>query len=121
MSHRSNARALERLEKAYEAQRGGHAEVVHEADCLHRALLGITKFTRELAGTYEPPTLALGNYAGEGPLAPQPQPRPPLQPAGRVWTKDIRPGPHDVLTWQEVQRVPWIDGMAEDNDEPEKA
>lgn len=116
MSHLANARALARLEQAYDARRGGFAEAVAEADRLHRALTGITKFVRVLAGTYEEPAPNLGNYTGEKPARPHPEPR--LEPSspvpiGRVWTKDIRPDPREVLTWQEVQRIPWVDELAE--------
>jgi hypothetical protein len=27
-----------------------------------------------------------------------------------VWSKKVRPGPNDVLTWEEAMRVPWIEG-----------
>ncbi len=46
------------------------------------------------------------------PARPPPPPPPPPRPR---WTKDIRPGPHDVLTWEEVLQVPWVDSMAEDD------
>ena len=36
----------------------------------------------------------------------------PRAPSPR-WTKDIRPGPHDVLTWEEAMQVPWYDPFAE--------
>jgi hypothetical protein len=45
---------------------------------------------------------------------PSPPPRSPLPPKPR-WTKDIRPGPHDVLTWDEVLQVPWVNEMEEDD------
>ena len=41
------------------------------------------------------------------PRAPPPRAQPPR------WTKDIRPGPHDVLTWEEAMQVPWYDPLAE--------
>ena len=46
--------------------------------------------------------------------APRPPPSPPQPPKPR-WTKDIRPGPHDVLTWDEVLQVPWVNEMEEDD------
>jgi hypothetical protein len=44
----------------------------------------------------------------------RPPPPPPRAPKPR-WTKDIRPGPHDVLTWEEAMQVPWFDPLAEDD------
>ena len=46
--------------------------------------------------------------------APRPPPPPPPPPKPR-WTKDIRPGPHDVLSSEEAMQVPWIDSMAEED------
>jgi hypothetical protein len=43
--------------------------------------------------------------------APPPPPRPPKP----RWTKDNRPGPHDVLSWEEAMQVPWVDSSAEDD------
>ncbi len=51
---------------------------------------------------------------GYEPTRPAPPPRPPPPPKPR-WTKDIRPGPHDVLTWEEVLQVPWVDSLAEED------
>ena len=48
------------------------------------------------------------------PSQPPPRPPPPAAPKPR-WTKDIRPGPHDVLNWEEAMQVPWVDSMAEDD------
>ena len=41
------------------------------------------------------------------PRAAPPRPQPPR------WTKEIRPGPHDLLTWEEAMQVPWYDPLAE--------
>jgi hypothetical protein len=46
------------------------------------------------------------------PARPPPSPHPPKP----RWTKDIRPGPHDVLTWDEVLQVPWVNEMSEDDE-----
>lgn len=119
MTHLANSRALAKLEQACEAQRGGHAETVAEADRLYRALDGITRFPRRLAGTDRAPELPAGNYAGEvrdrAADAP-PSTTPSAEPTDKRWTKTHRPGPHDVLTWQEALSVPWIDGMEEDEE-----
>ncbi len=34
---------------------------------------------------------------------------PPPPPAKSRWTKDVRPGPHDVLTSEEAIQVPWLE------------
>ena len=71
----------------------------------------------ELAGTDkllppEPEPLA-SDVTMMAPDVPVPPPRLPRPKEGRVWTKDVRPGPHDVLTWEEAMRVPWFDPFAE--------
>jgi hypothetical protein len=76
-------------------------ELAREQD----ATLAIAQFAVELAGLPLPPP-------PPPPLAPEavvatPAPR---VPQGRKWTMDIRPGPHDLLTWEEAMQVPWIDG-----------
>ena len=49
-------------------------------------------------------------------LPPARPPPPPPSPSPKPrWTKDIRPGPHDVLTWEEVLQVPWVDSLAEED------
>ncbi len=30
--------------------------------------------------------------------------------SGPRWTKTVRPGPFDLLTWEEAMQVPWIEG-----------
>jgi hypothetical protein len=58
------------------------------------------------------------HVAPPAPLPPpsQPPPRPPPPPPPKPrWTKDIRPGPHDVLTWEEAMQVPWFDPLKEDD------
>ena len=46
------------------------------------------------------------------PARPPPSPSRPPKPR---WTKDNRPGPHDVLSWEEAMQVPWVDSSAEDD------
>jgi hypothetical protein len=57
------------------------------------------------------------------PAAPQdevvhvaPPSQPPPRPPEPRWTKDNRPGPHDVLSWEEAMQVPWVDSSAEDEE-----
>jgi hypothetical protein len=77
------------------------------------AVQALVDFALELAGTEKPPPPVFVG-GGNAPLhIPEPPPRlrPPTQ--GRVWSKDVRPGPHDVLTWEEAMRVPWLNGVTE--------
>jgi hypothetical protein len=47
----------------------------------------------------------------EATLRPPDQPDPPSPREVRPrYTKTRRPGPNDVLTWQELLKVPWIEG-----------
>ncbi len=79
-----------------------------------KAVLALVAFARDLAGTAQPP-----------PPAPQPMPPPadkniaaleapalPQRPPPPRWTTEIRPGPHDLLSWEEAMRVPWLDSRA---------
>ena len=86
------------------------------------AMRTLVAFALELAGTDKlpppsaplplPPVAPAG--LGNAPQhVPEPLPRVRRPTEGRVWTKDIRPGPHDVLTWEEAMRVPWYDPFAE--------
>jgi hypothetical protein len=124
MSHLSNRRALLQVEKACEAQHWDIAEIVRESYCLEAS-----------NGTHEEQVLSpearLGNYRGEKTPQARPAPTPAAQPSPkqpsseqpsrsggrRVWTKDVRPGPHDILTWEEILDIPWIDGT--DDEEPQ--
>lgn len=78
------------------------------------AVRALVAFAQHLAGTDKLPSRA-PRGGGNAPLhvsePPPPRVRRPTE--GRVWTKDIRPGPHDVLTWEEAIRVPWYDPLAE--------
>jgi hypothetical protein len=85
------------------------------------AMRTLVAFALELAGTDKllppeppppPPVTPVG--LGNAPMhVPEPPPRLRRPTQDRVWTKDIRPGPHDVLTWEEAMRVPWFDPLAE--------
>ncbi len=79
------------------------------------AVHAMVELALELAGTRKPrPPVPAGG--GNAPMyVPEPSPPPSLRrlPQGRVWTKDVRPGPHDVLTWEEAMRVPWLNGATE--------
>jgi len=113
----SNGRQLRAMARTVDGERGkdnGFLTAVRELDRERRAVRAVAAFARHLAGTDTlPPTapqVLLGDAAAE---VPPPAPVVPSRPAVRVWTKDIRPGPHDVLTWEEAMTVPWIDGSEE--------
>ena len=83
---------------------------LREIDRQDRAVRAITKFAQELAGfPPPPPPVQIETFRIEAPPAPPPPP-PPAQ----RWTKDVRPGPQDVLTWEEAMSVPWYDALAEE-------
>ena len=82
------------------------AEMVRERG----ATVAIAQYAVDLAGLPLPPP----------PPAPPPPPlspdavvatSAPRVPQARKWTMDHRPGPHDLLTWEEAMQVPWIDGF----------
>ena len=90
---------------------------VYEIDRWQRAALALARFAQELVSVAPP--LALGGVAP--PLADAaPVPDAPSHqhaaavaaplPGRPVWGPDNRPGVHDVLTWEEVMRLPWIEG-----------
>ena len=99
---------------------------VYEIDRWQRAALALARFAQELVSVAPPlalggvaPPLALGGVAP--PLADAaPVPDAPSHqhaaadaaplPGRPVWGPDNRPGVHDVLTWEEVMRLPWIEG-----------
>jgi hypothetical protein len=85
------------------------------------AVRALVAFALHLAGTDKLPSRApVGG--GNAPLhVPEPLPRVRRPTLGRVWTKDIRPGPHDVLTWDDAMQVPWVDGTGSGSgDAPKK-
>lgn len=77
-------------------------------------------FALDLAGTKNKPLARLGRESvpvpetqheleqGNLPIRPGPRGH------ERIWTTTVRPGPHDLLSWEEAMRVPWIDGTTDD-------
>jgi hypothetical protein len=107
VTHAANHRALERLERTSGAKDDGWLKAVYALDRERRAALALAKFAQELAGV-EPPALEPVRDEPPPPRAhPFAAPPPPRRP---VWGPNNRPGPHDVLTWEEVMQVPWIEG-----------
>ncbi len=84
-------------------------EAVYEIDRRDRAVRALVAFALNLAGTDKLPSRAPVGGGNAPQHVPAPPPRIPPPTRGRVWTKDIRPGPHDVLTLEEVLKVPWVD------------
>ena len=89
-------------------------EVADAAEKEYQAVRAIVAFALALAGTDKlpppPPTWLAGNSTTI--LVPDPPVLPPCAQPPR-WTKEVRPGPHDVLTWEEAMQVPWFDPFAE--------
>jgi hypothetical protein len=111
----SQRRRLQRLEKVSGPKEPTLEQVVMEVERPYAAARSVTAFARALAGTDRlqapPVSPSLVSKLEENPspvrLAPSPKTRP-------AWTKDVRPGPHDVLTWEEAMQVPWIDGTSDE-------
>ncbi len=89
-------------------------EALYENARVEDAVRAMVAFALHLAGTDKLPSL-VPTGGGNAPLhVSDPPPRqPPLGQKPR-WTKDNRPGPHDVLTWEEAMQVPWYDPLAEE-------
>lgn len=116
MSRAGNGRRLGRLEQSEggETSLGAWMETVEEMAREQQAALILAKFAQELAGTEERRAAlhaASRREAVTETAVPVGPPRLP-QSHGRVWSDVVRPGPHDVLTWEEAMRVPWLDGSA---------
>ena len=98
-------------------RRQSFKEAIEQLEREAPAVQAIVALALELAGTDkllppEPEPLA-SDVTMVAPEVPVPPPRPRRPTEGRVWTKDVRPGPHDLLTWEEAMQVPWIDPFAE--------
>ncbi len=75
------------------------------------AVLAIVAWAKELAGgprDWRATAAATGSTAAVA--AERVMPPPIEQPPKARWTKTRRPGPFDVLTWDEIMQVPWIEG-----------
>jgi hypothetical protein len=117
-----HGRRLEGLERSAGAARGGWFAAVYRLDRERRAALALARFAQTLAGTEKPPPVEPSTEPSSEPspgLSAAPRVLPPCR-GPRAWGKDNRPGPHDVLTWEEVLRLPWLDANAAD-DLPEES
>lgn len=113
MSQARNARRLRRLEGGGGTSVGAQIAAINAAYGREvTAALTLVAFAKALAGP-DQAARAVGDADAaslpelERPAADVTAP-PPRAPASR-WTASFRPGPHDVLTWEEAMRVPWID------------
>lgn len=103
----SHARRIGRVERRDAPKAPSWMEELYAMDREERAVRAVTKFAQELAGfPPPPPPVQVETFRIEALPPPPPVHRP-------RWTKDIRPGPHDVLTWDEVLQVPWMEEMNE--------
>ena len=103
-------------------RRQSFEEVIEKLEREASAVQACVALALQLAGTDkllppeplvpEPPPVGIGTATMHVTEPPSPRARPPLPERPR-WTKDIRPGPHDVLTWEEAMQVPWYDPLAE--------
>ena len=113
MSHTSNRRALLGLKQQRGLARNPFIEAVYAVDREWRrkrqAAMTMADFAQALAGTEEMRAAArlMSSTNDTTESAPRVAPAAPRSPQ-RAWSKTVRPGPHDVLSWDEVRRVPWI-------------
>ncbi len=83
-----------------------------------QAVRAVTALALQLAGTDKlplrerppPPRPVRAVVVTEPPERPS-APPPAAKPR---WTMDHRPGPHDLLTWEEAMQVPWYDPLKEE-------
>ncbi len=109
MSIASHAGRLRRIAGARGTQIGDWMAAVYEVDRQYRAKQALDRSAQEPGGVappmaetapaHETPSSQLASAAAK-----------PISPARPVWGPDNRPGVHDVLTWEEVMRLPWIEG-----------
>ena len=121
MSLDSNGRFLREAKRRLGRSAGGYESLktilLRMKEDEKQAVSALVAFALRLAGTdrlplrVPPPAPRAASVVA----APQPPTRPPSPPPAPKprWTKDIRPGPHDLLTWEEAMQVPWFDPFKE--------
>jgi hypothetical protein len=107
VSEAVHARRLRRMERTRGAKDNEWLTALREIDRQQRAALALVKFAQALAGL--PPPAPVPPREETSPCV-EPVAAPPPQNRARVWGPNNRPGVHDVLTWEEVMRLPWIEG-----------
>lgn len=103
----SHARRIAGVERRDVPKAPSWMEELYAMDREERAVRAVTKFAQELAGFPPPPPVQVETF----PVEPPPPPPPPVHKPR--WTMDNRPGPHDLLTWEEALQVPWYDPFKE--------
>jgi hypothetical protein len=89
-------------------------EEVYATDRLFRSVEGITGFARMLAGTDKRPAPSPAPTSADNEMKIESRVHHvPARTHRPVWSEVVRPSSHDVLTWDEAMRVPWIEGNAE--------
>ncbi|MBS0518305.1 MAG: hypothetical protein JSR90_06405 [Proteobacteria bacterium] len=111
MSQARNARRLRRLEGGGATSVGAQIAAINAAYGRElTAALALAAFAQALAGSDR---AARADDAGATSMPEAARPATvvtaPLRAPASRWTTSFRPGPHDVLTWEEAMRVPWID------------
>jgi hypothetical protein len=105
VTQRSNRRAIEKLEVASGRSRPPPwIEALRAMEREYKAARIFTAFARALAGTDKMQMQVRDET---------PPPAVPSAPPPR--SAPTRPGPHDVLTWEEAMRIPWLDTNAADD------
>ena len=119
MSAAGHSRRLGHMERRSAAKQDSWLEAVYQVEEEFQAVRALTAFALALAGTEKAPEPV--PVRDETPPA-----DPPAQPPRRAGTpakdKMARPGPTDVLTWEQAMRVPWLDetATAERQTQPER-
>ncbi len=119
MSQLGHRRALKRLEEAKWGRKGEgltweEHEAIFKRNLEATAAEEIVRCARALAGTDEATRLQqLASSPRERPEQPAARTAPPPRRDSRpVWSQSVRPGPNDVLTWEQAMRVTWLDGTS---------
>ena len=114
MSHAGNARLLRRLAQERGTVLDPWTEEVYATDRNFRAVWGLTGLARALAGTDKKRAASLAPPPADNEMKTESRVHHvPARTHRPVWSEVVRPGPHDVLTWEEAMRIPWIEGNAE--------
>lgn len=119
MSILGHRRRIQRLEQRSGSKQDPWVEAVYETErevqATRKAVAALVEFALVLAGTDRMPMARIA--AAQRDAVNEPVPRADrsfLRRGGRqVWSEAVRPGPNDVLTWEEAMRVPWLDANAE--------
>ena len=119
MSRESHGRFLRAAQRSVGKATDGYESlktILLRAEAEEEAVRALVAFALRLAGTDRLPPPAPAPLPGEMRAidVPEPPSHPPPPPAKNApWTMDNRPGPHDLLTWEEAMQVPWYNPFPE--------